>query len=829
MKNNIKKLAALVLALAMVLSLCACGDSGSSGNTAAKEETPEYVYHTDFQDLLTDYDQYLNPRVYNANGFYATSYEKVGEREPYEGEVAEYEGQFDVYSTVLYFVDFSGAVSKLTSYAPIDVDTLMTDGTFGDEPIDLTSVRDLYSGSDIYGITSTEDGKLIIIESAYLSYNTAPENLEKYSDEYYNYSQYNSAYFIRSIDQNGNILTSAKIELPEEQYVNAYNMCVTDDGNVVCGNDGGAMIIGLDGSIVSTIASEEGLYVDTVVKLEDGRICGAVFGGEGMELRVIDTANATFGETLPLPSECYNPMSPMTGNGEYDLYYTSGSYFYGIKYSEDEQTCENVKLFNWINCDVDSNDISSVLVREDESVVVVINEYDSSDENYDITLATISLVPYDSVPHKQEITLAAQYIQWEMRSKVVKFNRQNDQYRIVVKDYSEFNTEDDYSAGLTKLTTELLAGNVPDIIDLSGLPYEQLAAKGLLADLYELIDADSELNRDDFFPNVLKALEVDGGLYSTVSGFSLATVIGAASVVGDEPGWTYDEFNAALATMREYNPECEPFDIYTTRADILQTCLALDMNNYVNWATGEVNFDNDSFIGLLNFAANFPETFDYDNYEYSEEDITENRIASGRQMLVQNSIYSVESVMYNDTYFGGESVFVGFPTLDGASGNLLGVYGGYAISAKSANKEAAWNFLREFFTEDYQSDESNVYNIPCNINAYNKRIEYYMTPKYEKDADGNYKLDADGNKIPVPMMSYGTENGVIDFYALTQEQADKLYQAITSTTALRQYESDSIFDIVMEQAQAFFAGQKSAEDVAKLVQSKANIYVNEQR
>ena len=45
---------------------------------------------------------------------------------------------------------------------------------------------------------------------------------------------------------------------------------------------------------------------------------------------------------------------------------------------------------------------------------------------------------------------------------------------------------------------------------------------------------------------------------------------------------------------------------------------------------------------------------------------------------------------------------------------------------------------------------------------------------------------------------------------------------------------ESVFDgrilnIVKEQAQAYFAGQKSAEEVARLVQSKANIYVNEQR
>ena len=39
----------------------------------------------------------------------------------------------------------------------------------------------------------------------------------------------------------------------------------------------------------------------------------------------------------------------------------------------------------------------------------------------------------------------------------------------------------------------------------------------------------------------------------------------------------------------------------------------------------------------------------------------------------------------------------------------------------------------------------------------------------------------------------------------------------------------SIADIVTEQAAAYFSGQKSAEEVAKLIQSKANIYINEQR
>ena len=42
-------------------------------------------------------------------------------------------------------------------------------------------------------------------------------------------------------------------------------------------------------------------------------------------------------------------------------------------------------------------------------------------------------------------------------------------------------------------------------------------------------------------------------------------------------------------------------------------------------------------------------------------------------------------------------------------------------------------------------------------------------------------------------------------------------------------QDDAIYNIVFEQAQAFYSGQKTAEEVARLIQSKVTIYVNEQR
>ena len=58
---------------------------------------------------------------------------------------------------------------------------------------------------------------------------------------------------------------------------------------------------------------------------------------------------------------------------------------------------------------------------------------------------------------------------------------------------------------MTRLNTEIIRGNVPDLFVADELPIEQYGSKGLLCDLYEFIDSDEELSRDDFFENILTA------------------------------------------------------------------------------------------------------------------------------------------------------------------------------------------------------------------------------------------------------------------------------------------------------------------------------------
>ena len=58
----------------------------------------------------------------------------------------------------------------------------------------------------------------------------------------------------------------------------------------------------------------------------------------------------------------------------------------------------------------------------------------------------------------------------------------------------------------------------------------------------------------------------------------------------------------------------------------------------------------------------------------------------------------------------------------------------------------------------------------------------------------------------------------------TEEFVEELY------TFSQPYKTDeALFDIIQEEAAAYFTGQKSAQDVASIIQSRAQLYVNENR
>lgn len=93
-------------------------------------------------------------------------------------------------------------------------------------------------------------------------------------------------------------------------------------------------------------------------------------------------------------------------------------------------------------------------------------------------------------------------------------------------------------------------------------------------------------------------------------------------------------------------------------------------------------------------------------------------------------------------------------------------------------------------------------------------------PVIDKDENGN------GEEVP---STYGFGDGLeLKLYALTQEQADAIKKLADSITILApDQQNGEVYNILQEEAAAFFTGKKSASDVCEVIQSRINIMINE--
>ncbi len=791
----------LVIALAFALTACGQGNQEKENPAETSEKDTVYGYKSEFVSIDSPAAGAVSPALFTEDGFYAVGTEVVGKREIPEGKYEEYEGQYDIYASQLYYVTKDGKAEKLPKFEPI-------------LPMEDTGeYQSFFSYASLNRPTWTPDGKLTAVLEQYIQYFDGPESALGTETEW-QYYHFDNLYDIVVLDTDGTLLSRAPIDVDmTDSYLNAYNAVCDKDGNLMVFFDQSVLAVAPDGSIAYTITGDN--YLNNLVRNADGTALVLMYGNNGAELHPVDIENKKFGEAIALPGDIWTLIP---GDENYDFYYSSGMYLYGFRLGETEP----VQILDWMSVDINGDTVDTNVMRIQPDGTIIGITYDYDRDTTETQIFTLTRVPEDSLPKKEILTIAQlQYADYTMNNRIVRFNRTHENVRIVLQDYSQYNTENDASAGITRFTAELMAGNGTDIIPLSSLPYRQLAAKGLLEDLYPYIDQDPELDRGDFFPNVLETIEVNGGLYQAVSSFSVQTLTGAASVVGDTPGWTYDDFHQALAKMPK---GCTPLDVWYTKDDVLSALLSANMDRFVDWSTGKVDFENEEFKQLLAFANEFPASFDWETYDYSES--TADLIKQGRQMLCQSYLYSLDSLMWNDSNFGGKATYIGWPTTEGV-GSIMNLDTGYAINKNCSNKEAVWEFLRSLLTEEGQS--TTVWMIPTNRKAFDKRLEELMKTEYRKDSSGNYILDENGEKIPQVRGSYLNDNGEeINIYAMTREQADEALAIIETCTRAANYDT-SITEIVKEQVQAYFEGQKSLDEVCRLIQSKANLYVNEQR
>ena len=515
------------------------------------------------------------------------------------------------------------------------------------------------------------------------------------------------------------------------------------------------------------------------------------------------------------------------GDGEYPVIYSAGDSVYGLNF----ETGEPVKLFNWIDCDVAREGDESFCMLQDGRIVTTSTQETVNGIEND--LIVLSKNEAGEVSQKKVLRLAVMNLYPFTSRMVSRFNRSNPDYRIEVTDYSQYNNyssanEDERNAGINRLQTEIIAGDMPDILDISLLSADRLGSKGLVEDLYPYMDADPELNRSDLLEHVIQAFEENGKLYQTVGNFYILTTAGLSRVVGDHIGWTMDEFQDAMSRLQAENPNCTVFERYTTQDLALTFLLYLELENYVDWSSGECGFQSDGFIKLLEFVKSFPTVYSWETDGGADDYDTDTRLLMGLQLMKQCNFACFEDLQVNTAGLGGEPcTFVGYPTENGVGSMFAQIGNSFAITSSCADKDAAWQFIRQFFLPEYQEQFLGEV-FPTNRSVYEKMKSEATTTKYQRNPDGSFMLNEEGKRIEEDLGSMQVNGVTVPYRTASEEDVARVEEIINATTNIL-HTDDSLKRIIIDGALPYFADQRSVDEVVKLIQSKARLYVNEQR
>ena len=843
-----KRALAALLALCMLLALAACGNKeDDTQQLSAKVYVPEFL-SLDLDLLGKDF--YLSSGCTDGTNVYLLCHVYPDYEAGEEGE-----GRY----TVVRIPLDGGEPTELENFTPAQKPEGYDEGNVNYDNFRVGA-----------------DGSLWVAESAYAYKYDLPEDFDSETDYVWNYDMLENVelnYQVQ-LDATGaeitRIDTSSLREKADVEYFYAGGTIIDKDGDIFVCSDGKLVVLDSAMNVRFTV-EDESLWGDDMVLLSDGSVGALVTVSDTIDntysrqVRAVDKSTKKWGESYDVPNNVYNIYN---GGGEYLFYYKNGEALYGYKAEAEEGAERGERLLSWLDADIDSDSIEFFSFLEDGRVVVMTRSwYSSSGPEYNLAILTAK--DRSEIPEKITLSYATMYLGQDERNRILTFNKNSTTHRIQVTDYSEYATDEDYMAGITKLNTEILAGKVPDILSVDSLPLRQYGAKGILEDLWPYIDNDPELGREKLMDRVFTAAEQDGKLYQVFDSFSIQTIIGSTKVVGENMGWTMQEFQDALASMPE---GCSPFGVSSTKSGVLSAMLSQNLDSFVNWDTGECFFDSDNFKTALAFCNTFPLEFDYSSYEYSSEDSDTTRIAEGRQLLVQAYLSDFRSFQRYEAMFGGTDAlqhfylsynygpngytvevtdapvtdqwggtnesnrvipgryvtFKGYPTEDGSCGSTFNISGGLAISSSCADKETAWSFIRQLLLPEEEDNRYYRWNFPVNKADFDKMAEEAMTAEYMTDGEGNPVLDLDGNPIEESQGGWGWDDMMIDIRATSQSEYDQIMELYNAIDSVYSYDT-KIFEIVTDVAGSYFAGDKPLEDAASLIQNRVNTYVNESR
>lgn len=542
--------------------------------------------------------------------------------------------------------------------------------------------------------------------------------------------------------------------------------------------DGGAAVFaqGVDvldgaGRLLFSCPAEGGWF-ESAAALEDGSIaavfCEALSGAATLKRLDMEA------QALVTVAELESAKSWSLIGGGWDGLWLRDSVGVCLLSPESGQTA---RYMSWTDGGFSDADVAGAQVLPDGRLLITEQKLLSGGEG-----VCVYVLPADyslSGGDRTVVRLAGAGLPYFLTEAAAGFNRAGGDYYVELVDYAGYSADGDYAAGQERLLYEINTGELPDMICFGGLSAEDMARRGYLADMDELLGGGGEGWREAFLENVLAAAEIDGALYTLPVCFTVETAQGRTDIVSGG-ACTVENVRAWI----EENPALEPY-ASAPRTAVLAQLVRASGESLVDGETGACCFDSPAFISLLELAALLPEAPACDEAYYA-------RLAAG-QFLFE----TVDGVTLGTLAAGSERADCTLTGYPGQEGGVSVIYPSVelGVAAGTDNPAGCRAFLEYLLSQEVQTGDALCLDaIPLRAEA----------------------LEAQKQAL--------LDEGILD--AARVEQAAALCRAATAldrpSSLMR-----ALSSMVAEQAQAYFAGDRTAAETAALIQSQAEIYMAE--
>lgn len=354
---------------------------------------------------------------------------------------------------------------------------------------------------------------------------------------------------------------------------------------------------------------------------------------------------------------------------------------------------------------------------------------------------------------------------------------------------------------LNRLAEEMKAGEGPDLLLIDRRQTDILMSADLLEPIGTML---SEELQEQIFDGVLEFGRYGDELYAIPCEASLETLL-ISQEQWQEDNWTLDE---AIKLFREWNGESgtkKRFEsiAYSITPDKLlyDLCVKnIEHSAFVDLENRKCNFDTENFYQLLEFCLELGEQQGGDSRLDAQEMAEE--VREGKA-LTYSAAGGFKDYSYVREILGEEFHTVGYPSEKSDVCTIV-CYRGLAVNARSQHKDVVCDFLQFLLSEESQVE--------------------YTTEWIRRDVLENHvKEHTNISDKPI----FEMKNGYMDLGGREDGSSFlKEYVSLMDRGTPQSIQYD-IQDIVLEEAGAFFAGDRTAQEAAEIIQKRVGLLLSE--